>query len=258
MVDNPNNTEIGDMVEHVEHYQFSFFAPGAHVQPSPDIIARLLDTFKDKGFIPTTIQELQIGPITQVRLQLQLTTPQLEWNLAFEPLRVLLTKQNVARADSEIGGPADFVGEVVGVFSRLLQVLPLTGTRLSYVTKGLLPEMSPEVLQQVNLRLLNLPAFYLENPPVEWTTRNVARYEVSVVDKAEIFNVITDINRVQGTIQGKEGPRPFDRIQIGFDINTFHGNITPRFGANDVGPFLQEATKISQRISDEIGEKFNG
>lgn len=252
------------MIETVLLYQFSFFAPGTQVDPSPDIIVKLMEGFKGKDLMPTTtaMQVLQInigsGPSaapTQT-LQLQFVTKNQAWNLAFEPQRVLLTHNN--RPDVGIGTPEDFIAEVVEIFSRLLQVISLTGTRLSYVTKGLLPAMSPEALEQVNLRLLNLPAYYREHPPLEWTTRNVARHEVGVGDKAEIINVITDIGRVKGMIEEKGRPQPFDRIMIGFDINTFQENKTPRFGYHDVGLFLREAVKISQMISEEIGEKFNG
>ncbi len=84
------------MIEHVEYYQFGFYAPNAHLDPDPDIIARLLEAFKDKGFIPTTVQEIQItGAQSSTRSQLQFASPQGEWNLAFEPNRVLLMNQTI-------------------------------------------------------------------------------------------------------------------------------------------------------------------
>jgi hypothetical protein len=246
---------IGDMIDFVGHYKFAFFAPGAHLEPSPDIIARLLDTFRDKNLFPTTISEHQILPTPQTRLQLQMTTRQSELNLAFEPNRVLFSKLNVPGI--EIGTVADFVAETVEVFARLLQVVPLTGTRLAYITKGLLPSMSSDALEQVNSRLLNLPTFYMEHPPCEWNTRNVARYEITLGDKVEIINVITHINRIQGSFKRIEKPQPFDRIEIGFDINTYQENKTARFKSSDVDVFLNQAVTISQRILDEMGGLFN-
>jgi hypothetical protein len=242
------------MFDYIDHYRFAFFAPGAHIEPSTDIIARLLDTFRDKNFFPTTISEHVISPAKtpQTRLQLQMTTRQSELNLAFEPNRVLFSKLNVPGI--EIGTSADFVAETVDVFARLLQVVPLTGTRLAYLTKGLLPSMSSNALEQVNPRLLNLPLFYNEHPPCEWNTRNAARYEITLGDKVEIINVITHINRVQGSLNIIEETQPFDRIEIGFDINTYQNNKTARFNSSYIDVFLNQAVTISKRILNEIGE----
>ena len=60
--------------------------------------------------------------------------------MAFEPNRVLLKKANVS--GMEIGSPEDFSKEAIDIYSSLLSVHPFTGTRLSYVMKGLLPEMT--------------------------------------------------------------------------------------------------------------------
>jgi len=244
------------MIEHLIYYQFGFFAPNTHLQPKPDIIGRLLEAFKDKGFIPTTAQELQIGPAIKTRLQLQFTSPNGEWNLAFEPHRALLKKENVA--GTGIGSPEDFCNEANEIFNQLLKVNPFTGTRLSYATKGLLPELNPAKLDEVNKRLLNHISFYEEHPPYQWTTRNVAKFDVSLGEMTETLNVITDINRVQGTIARDTGPLSFDRIEIGFDINTYQENTIPRFTTNHVGLFLREAVKQSQNIMVEIKGKLNG
>ncbi|MDT8300876.1 MAG: hypothetical protein RQ760_05275 [Sedimentisphaerales bacterium] len=110
------------MIEHVMHYQFGFYASNTHLEPEPDIIARLLEVFKDKGFIPTTIQEFQISPAPRMRLQLQFTTSNGEWNLAFEPDRLLLKKENVS--GKGIGSPEDFANEAEEIFRCLLGVCP--------------------------------------------------------------------------------------------------------------------------------------
>lgn len=245
------------MIEYVAHYQFSFFAPGTFVEPSADIIGRLIDPFKDLGFFPTTIQTLQIGPTPrpQTRLELQLMTKNLMWNLAFEPHRVLLQKRN--NPELKIGTPEEFIADAEKIFVRLLPVIPLTGTRLSYTIKGLLPEMSDEVLTQANSRFLNLPLFYSQHPPCEWITRNVTRYEVNLGTKTEILNVVTDINRKQESIKLKTSIQRFDRIEIGFDINTFQENKAARFGAEDIGMFLREAVSLSKTIMEQIGGMLN-
>ena len=244
------------MIEQMGHYQFGLYAANTHLEPEADIIARLLEAFKDKSFIPTTITEWPLSPDLRPRLQLQFKTSNGEWNLAFEPNRLLLNKAVVT--GTEIGSSRDFAGEAEEIFRRLLEVKPFVGTRLSYVTKGLLPEMLSGKLVEVNGRVFNLLPFYVECPPYQWTTRNVAKWNVTLGDKAEILNVITDINRVQVMLVRDKENLFLDRIEIGFDINTHQDNTDPRFDADDVGLFLNEAIQKSQDIMVEIEEKLNG
>jgi len=242
------------MIDCVAYYQFGFYAPGTHVEPTPDLVGRLLESLKDKGFVPTTSPEIEIGPSPNMRLQLQFITQDQQWNLAFEDSRVLLHKK--ALPDSEVGRPEDFCSETQDVFGRLTGVTEFHGTRMSYVTKGLLPEMTNDELEQANSLLINLPPFYSEHPPCEWTTRHVARYDVSIGEETETLNVITDINRRQGQLAKESSLVPFDRLEISFDINTYQGNTDQRFGVDDVGPFLTQALTLSRKIQKEIGEKF--
>lgn len=244
------------MIEQVIHYQFGFYASNTNLEPEPDIIARLLEAFKDKGFIPTTIQEFQISPTPRMRLQLQFATSNGEWNLAFEPYRVLLKKENVSRTD--IGSPENFADEAEEIFQRLLGLKPFNGTRLTYIMKGLLPEMPADKLVEVNGRVLNLLPFYVQHSPYQWTTRNVSEWEVMLGEKAEHLNVITDINRVQMKLLRDIESVSFDRIQIGFDINTYQSNTALRFCADDVRLFLNVAIQKSQDIMTEIESKLNG
>ncbi len=243
------------MFDHVAHYQFSFFSPEAHVEPSPDNIERLLKAFKDKGFIPTTVQELHVGEDFNTSLHLQMITRDNGWKIDFESKRVLLTKENVPNVS--IGTSNEFRLEVEEIFSRLLSIIPFNGTRLSFVTKGLLPEMSQESLKIIHSRFMDLPQFYVEKVPFQWSTRNIAQLDIQIRDKTETINVITDISRIQGSFKEKEGFQRFDRIEVGFDINTYQKNITVRFALEDIGNFLTQAIKISERIQKEIGDKFN-
>ncbi len=250
------------MIEHVEYYQFGFYAPNTHIEPEPNIIGRLLEAFKSKGFIPSTAHELgiQIGPnvnqAAKTRLQLQFISPSGEWNLAFELNRVLLKRMSLNGMG--IGTPEDFRKEAKEVFGILLNVNQFIGSRLSYAMKGLLPEMAAAKLVEANSRVINPLPFYKKNPPHQWTTRNLVEVNVKLGSDTEILNVITDINRIQGQLTTKTEPLPIDRIQIGLDISTHQGNTNLRFNDGHVDLFLQEAMKKSQEIMDEIKGKLNG
>lgn len=250
------------MIEYPAFYQLGFYAPDTHKEPEPEIIGRLMRAFKDKGFIPTTVQEFQLvaersdaGLRPGRRLQLQFTSPSQNWNLAFEEQRVLLKKVGVE--DTKIGTVDDFSEEADEVFRLLLNEMQFRGTRLAFAMKGLLPEMPLETLAEAGKRLLNAVPFYVENLPCEWTANNVTRTNVSIGEKSETLNVIANVRRLQGTLQEGDNSVPIDRVEVGFDINTHQDSKEQRFGANDVSPFLKAASEISGRIFREIQERIN-
>lgn len=239
----------------VAHYQLGFYAPNSVVEPSPDIIGKLIEVFKGTGFMPNLVSAFHISSQTpETRDMLTLVTNKSEWVIEFEPHRISFTKKYIP--DLEIGSPDEFKTSVVDFCSRILSVIPLSGGRLSYVTKGLLEEMSQGELDKVNSTLMNVPAFYRDNPPQEWTTRNVARYTSKELNEPpERYNVITDINRVQANLKDKMNrSKNIDRIEVGYDINTYQKNMSPRFGINDVEKFLNEVTILSGQITSNIAE----
>ena len=236
----------------VHLYQFGFYAPGSRLEPSPEILGDLLKAFSGTDFMPTTVQEMRLGPVAETRQQLHLVTKNNAWCIEFEPHRVTFIKKNVP--NMEIGTLQKFSQDVADFAARLASVVSLNGNRLSYVTKGWLLEMKGEVLEGVAPKLLTMPPFYQENTPSEWSTRTVARYETSINDNPEIVNVITDINRIQGIRREKTEPKEFSCLEVGFDINTFQNNTKRRFQLNDAEVFMQEAETISQRLLTEIEE----
>lgn len=118
--------------------------------------------------------------------------------------------------------------------------------------------MKESELTKIESKLLKLPTFYLENSPVEWVTRNVARYNASINNVPEVFNVITDINRVQVLRNTEDEVKEFSGIEIGFDINTFQKNIKQRFSLNDSETFMGEAKKLNERLLGELEEIIYG
>lgn len=231
-------------------YQFGFYSPDSRIEPEPKILTDLLKAFDGTGFMPTTVQEMHLGLTAEARQQLHLVTKNLEWSIEFEPHRISFNKKKVAKEETQ----QDFVSDVSDFCSRLSSVVQLSGYRLSYVTKGLLPELEEEVLCEVSSKLMNLPKFYIEHRLKEWTTRNVATYPVTINDNQETFNVITDLSRVQGARQKGETKEEFDRVSVGFDINTHQKNRKQRFQLTDFDSFIQEATNVSQLLLKGIGE----
>lgn len=240
------------MLDHIMHYQFGFYGSGTHLDAEPGTIADLLNAFRDKGLIPTTIPEIQLTPNLKSRPQLQFITPDEQWRLAFEAKRILLRKQSLP--NQEVGDSRKFADEVNEIFEKLLRIAPIVGNRLSYVVKGLFPESSSERLKSIKPRVLRDIPFYETNPPNRWETKCVTRVTRSFGKRTELLNVLTDINRVQGEFNEEDGAtRPFDRIQTEVDINTSQDDVIARFDYADIEPFLSSATQLSWSLVSEVG-----
>ena len=246
--------------ESVPIYSFYFFSPGSKLEVSSEILEKMLSSFKDTDLLPTTraefIFEPQLGQQPQMRTQQQihLISKKNDWSIEFDIDRINFSKNNTNGEYSK--SASIFMEEVVDFSKRLESISTLHGHRLSYVTKGILPSMPSAKLDEICIKLFNLPRFYVDNPPVEWSTKNVARSSFSIGNRDEIINVITDINRIQGLLQGKDGIKPFDRIEISFDINTFQNDTSKRFSVNEIEPFLKNSILLSDQLLDDISESI--
>ncbi len=246
------------MFDYTEHYQAVFFASCGSVPPSPQVIGKLLQAFSDKTLVPMTTQQVSLipGQAPVVGLQLQLATPDMAWLVAFEPARVVIQRSNVPKTC--MCTTVDFVREATDIAQRLCGVVDVRANRLGFNTRGLMPEESVPQLQARCPRVLRLVPFYSENVPCEWNTRTVGRERCEVGGQSETLNVIADINRTQGSITHAKGTSDFDRIQIGFDINTHQGNTLARFALADLGGFLETASALAQKLATQIEGLLNG
>jgi len=242
--------------EDVLLYQFGFYAPDSRIDPSPEIIAKLLKAFDGTGYMPSAVTEMHVEGSAdgkhrmQARQQLHLVTKNGEWAIEFEPHRVSIKKRNVTGV--EIGTAEQFKDDVADFCERLSTVRPLTGTRLSYVTRGFLPEKNADEMVAANQNIMILPGFYQENPPIEWNTRTATQYDIQLHDRPETLNVITDIGRIRGKQITPDGAKDVDRIDIGFDINTFQENKEQRFVFSDAKEFLEKTVELSERLLDDF------
>jgi hypothetical protein len=112
--------------------------------------------------------------------------------------------------------------------------------------------MPEEKLADIYDRLFNPIPFYGDNPPFEWNTRSVARKTLEINSIQESINVITDINRVRGQLMQHNNSLEFDRIAIGFDINTIQENQETRFSVDAIESFFSGANEIRNQILKDL------
>ena len=239
-------------------YEAHFFGDMADIKPSADTIPPLLDAFRVPGFLPNTFNELELRqPDAQALTRLRLSSPDAEWIIDFDTPRITIQKNSVKPLGANLGKPEDFARDAVDFLRRILHLFPRKGTRLSLVTDGLLSEMADEVLRRAYSRVLVPFGFYQNNPPIAWNSRSLARVSVDINGISEQLNVITQVNRTQGTFM-KQGGLFFDRLQILFDINTHQNKREPRFDISAAEEYFGNALKIREQILRDLKEQLNG
>jgi hypothetical protein len=242
----------------ITQLQCQFFAPNSLIKSESFLIRKLIDAFSEEQLIPQFqegfhIEQQPTPPTANRRRRLIMTREDYGLFLLFGDDRVYLFRNLVKGND--IDDSAGFTTTAVTIYKKLFDVIPMRGTRLSYIIKGLFGAMKEEKLVEVNRNLLNLPPFYSEvNPPHEWSTQNSARVPLEINKKEELVNVITQINRVTGQLASADGHSSFDRIQIVHDINTHQNTVEQRFSIDDIKPFLDMAIGLSNGLIDKIEE----
>jgi hypothetical protein len=244
------------MIDIVSNYQANFFADMTDVKPTADTIPVFLNIFRDKGFLPNTIQEL--GPTASVpQTRLRLSSQDNEWNINIQSDRIAFTKSATKPKGDNVGTPQDFTTDIVDFSRRILERFPKKAYRLALITEGMLRKMSEDELQKIYSALSKSFPFYIQNPPYEWDSRTVAKLSADIASVSERLNIITIVRRVQGEIIDPSGIIPLDRILIHFDINTFQGNLSPRFDIDALTDFFNTATNTRNLLLEQLKGHIN-
>lgn len=246
------------MFDILERYQAIFFVKATDIIPSPEVISTLLNMFSDKGFLPTTFQEIgQQSPSPQVRLRLN--SKNNEWGINFASHRIVIEKNPVVAAGKNVGDVETFAKETKDFFSRILGHFKKKGHRLSIITSGMLKEMSHKELLEVFTKFFRPLPFYERDMPFEWKCRCVSKFEKHIEESSEPLNVITSINRIKGQLfQPTSYSTEFERIEVAFDINTIAENEDTRFNAESFNDFFSNALDVRSNILNQIRKVIYG
>jgi hypothetical protein len=245
------------MFDILTKYQASLFLKSSEILPSPDIISPLLNMFRDKGFLPTTFQEIDsVHPSLQVRLRLNSSNN--EWGINFGSDRIYIEKNPVATAGKNMGDVNDFADEVTDFIGRILNHFNKKGYRLSIITAGMLREMSYDQLDSIHKKIFRPLPFYKETLPFEWNSRSASQSAINIENHDEKINVITSINRVRGQSIEPNLVMKLDRIEVAFDINTLSEENTDRFSVKSLKEFFKGALTVRDAIIEQIKEMING
>jgi len=239
------------MFDIIGKYQASVFGNLADIGPSPEIISKLLMLFSDKNLLPGTFTEIS-AQIPQPQTRLRLSSQNNEWNLNFATHRLDIEKNATYPKGQNLGTVEEFAEQAHEFFNRILTEFKKKGNRIALITSGLLKEMPEEKLADIYDKLFKPIPFYGDNSPFEWNTRSVARKTLEINGIQEPINVITNINRVRGQLMQPSNILEFDRIEIGFDINTIQENQETRFSVGAIESFFSGANVIRNQILKDL------
>lgn len=237
-------------------YQTSIFGNFKDISPTAETIKQLLDLFSDKNFLPSTFQELSPG-LEGPQTRIQLVSLTNEWFVHFATHRIDIEQKNITLAEETEAYLKSFMKESLEIFKRILDTFKKRSNRLSLITGGLLKEMSEEELKRIYKLFYKPIDFYEINPPFEWNARHVTRIKRQIGKTEEDVNVITNIDRLKGGMVKDNQHIPFDRIGIGFDINTAQENDATRFGVDEISLFYDLCIEVRDNILQNIKERLD-
>ncbi|MBN1970227.1 MAG: hypothetical protein JW870_12735 [Candidatus Delongbacteria bacterium] len=239
------------MIDFKLKYQATIFLNANDIGATQKNISDLMMDFSDKGFIPNIFQEItNLNPQPQNRFRLQASNS--EWIINIGSLRIDIEKNPIDMKGANLGGELDFCKDVTDFFARILKRFPRKASRLAFVSRFLLDEMSKEQLEGAYNKLFNSPNIYTQNKPFEWNWRTAARIEKEICDKKEEFNFVTTVNRVNGEIKNGNQLSLLDRIEFNFDINSIPFNSESRFGNEEIKYFFDNVYTWHEDIKNEM------
>lgn len=244
-------------MEMPQRYQVNFFCDLDEVSPEASLIMKLNEAFKEHSLVSSSFQEFVFdGNTTTTKQRLILTTERKDFVVRFDKNAIIF--EQVRHQDFEMPSLDKYLKKVKEVFKIINDNFSIKGKRLSFLFTCLLKEMEKKDLEKTYHKILIPNSYYAKQKPFEWNTRQVALSEYAINKKKEKINVITQINRSQGTLTLATGKKNVDRILYSSDINTNQENMNPRFDLSDFEIFLDKSYNQFVEIKKDFEEILNG
>ena len=230
------------MIDIKIRYQAVAFMPS--IEANSTNIAKMMNLFNERGLVPTTQSEFSITDTSpQMQLRFNLKSVNNEWDIHFGIGRIGITKNATDTRGDNIGTIEQFSADVSDIYSKINSKFPQQANRIALSSNVILSEMKEDILNEIYLKLFNPIKLYADNNPTEWNSRTVARMQKEFSGNTEIFNFVSEINRINGFININQEIKPIDnRIAINIDINTIQDNETYRFGTKELECFYSNVS----------------
>lgn len=256
------------MIDIIAKYQLAIFGNFLAVLPTPENFAKLMGEFKDKNFLPNTVQELSLADLQQPVMPPQIAVPELklqllssnrEWVLTCGKTRIDIIKNPTDLRGQNLGRIEDFTEEACDFINRIFRsIIKNKANRISLITSGLFGEMTVDMLNGIYNTIYKSISVFKDEVPFEWNSRRAVRTYIDILNHNEPINFITSINR--GKYQSALPENQFtifDSIELGFDINTVQENNEDRFDVDAIKAFCSATIELRNEVIDELKGIFN-
>lgn len=231
-------------------YMLSAFADYARLTYNKDDVIAILGSSADTTLFPSVAKE--ILPDGSVMQRMNFTGRSGALTMALRSARMdysLVTTDPMGFSDT---GIAEVKSALISALRDVYDVFgdrAAMPARLAWNTSYLYLCNNGEELSAYRDRFLTRCGFFDEGRLEDTLIRYAARRDVSVGGHEERFNVISTISDY-APLQDESAE--VHGYRIDYDINTWQGNTTNRFGMDAVREFVEAATKIQQQLNGEM------
>lgn len=236
-------------------FQASFFGKFQSIDASPNGIFKLLELFKDDGFLPSSIHELTPNSTTPL-LRPRLTTETEDWSINILSSRIDLVRTLTPKIES-IGEVDNFVRDVLKFMNHFKKISPDPFNRIALNSFLTVHDIDPQIITRLYTKVFTPLNYFSENPPFEWNNRSVSRTPLSGSNESEFANVILDINRAPGQLITNGMLTDIDAITVHFDLNTDGNNTDLRLHDVNINDFYSVMLPLRNKILEEVLLLFN-
>jgi hypothetical protein len=241
------------MIDIILNYQAVAFTPS--IEATSQRISEMMSLFADKGFVPTTQQEITLpnnDGITTPQLRFSLNSPKNEWVIHFGMGRIDISKRQTDAKGTNVGLVKDFSAEVSDTLVKILNKLNQKANRLGLSSNFILKEMAPQQLDSIFEKIFSPTQTYKDYKPFEWNYRAASRLSKPINQKDELVNFITSANRFSGQMNTSQSIVDLDRIAMNIDINTLPTNKQDRFAEADIRDYFDNVYQWHNNLVEEF------
>ena len=235
-------------------YKVSAFGDFTDIEPTPENMLFMVNSFKDYNMIPSIFQEMNMS-ITPQQIPVSVPLQRLSIVSSDSTEKILISSN---RLDYEILSfdqkKLTKINEdnerILNSFKIIFNYYKKSSNRLALNTGSYIVNIDDRITKKFLSNFSNPIEFYKKDILDEWGTRLMIKDDISICGKSEKLNVITNINKAK--IINQETNMISDGFQIDIDINTIGENSILRFNADAFEEFINAANLLKNKIFADI------